>query len=63
MYVDDVNITPMELYIGQVVEVYYKGASYKSILTGRILDGNKITLIFGSERIEYTKRRKLNGGK
>lgn len=63
VYADDVNITPMELYIGQVVEVYYKGASYKSILTGRVLDGDKITLIFGSERIEYTKRRKLNGGK
>lgn len=63
VYVDDVNITPMTLYIGQVVEIYYKGASYKSILTGRILDGDKITLIFGSERIEYTKRRKLNGGK
>lgn len=63
VYVDDANITPMTLYIGQVVEIYYKGASYKSILTGRILDGDKITLIFGSERIEYTKRRKLNGGK
>lgn len=63
VYVDDVNISPMTLYIGQVVEIYYKGASYKSILTGRILDGDKITLIFGSERIEYTKRRKLNGGK
>lgn len=63
VYADDVNITPMELYIGQVVEVRYEGASYKSILTGRILDGDKITLIFGSERIEYTKRRKLNGGK
>lgn len=63
VYVDDVNVMPMTLYIGQVVEIYYKGASYKSILTGRILDGDKIALIFGSERIEYTKRRKLNGGK
>ena len=62
-YVDDINITPMELAIGQVVTVYYKEASYKSILTGRILDGNKITLIFGSDRIEYSKRYKANGGK
>ena len=63
VYVDDVNVTPMELDIGQVVTVYYKGASYTTILTGRVLDGDKITLIFGSERIEYSKRRKINGGK
>lgn len=62
-YVDDVNITPMELEIGQVVVVYYKEASYTSILTGRNLDGNKITLIFGSDRIKYSKRYKYNGGK
>lgn len=62
-YVDDVNITPMELAIGQVVTVYYKEASYTSILTGRNLDGSKITLIFGSDRIKYSKRYKYNGGK
>lgn len=62
-YVDDINIKPMELAIGQVVVVYYKEASYKSILTGRILDGSKITLIFGADRIEYSKRYKINGGK
>lgn len=62
-YVDDVNITPMELEIGQVVTVYYKEASYTSILTGRNLDGSKITLIFGSDRIKYSKRYKYNGGK
>lgn len=62
-YVDDINVTPMELAIGQVVTVYYKEASYTSILTGRILDGNKITLIFGSDRIEYSKRYKSNGGR
>lgn len=62
-YVDDVNITPMELEIGQAVTVYYKEASYTSILTGRNLDGSKITLIFGSDRIKYSKRYKYNGGK
>lgn len=62
-YVDDVNITPMELAIGQVVTIYYKEASYTSILTGRVLDGGKITLIFGSDRIEYSKRYKAYGGK
>lgn len=62
-YVDDQNVSPLDLDTGQMVMIWYKGASYKSILTGRILDGNKITLLFGSDRIEYTKRRKLNGGK
>lgn len=62
-FVDDPNVTPMELYIGQTVTVHYKEGRYSSILTGRILDGNKITLIFGSDRIKYTKRFKLNGGK
>lgn len=63
VYADDNNVKPMELNIGQVVVVYYKGASYTTILTGRVLDGDKITLIFGSERIEYSKRRKTKGGK
>lgn len=62
-YVDDINVTPMQLSIGQVVDVRYQGASYTSILTGRTMDGNKITLIFGSDRIEYSKRFKINGGK
>lgn len=58
-YVDDINVMPMELFIGQVVSIYYKEAVYTSILTGRILDRSKITLLFGSDRIEYTKRYKL----
>ena len=61
-YIDDENVGPLSLNIGQTVVVWYKGASYSSILTGRILDGSKITLLFGSNRIEYTKRRKLKGG-
>lgn len=62
-YADDINVTPMSLSIGQVVTIFYKEAKYTSILTGRKLDGDKITLMFGSERITYSKRRKLNGGK
>lgn len=61
-YVDDVNVAPIDLVTGQMVAVWYQGASYSSILTGRILDGSKITLLFGSDRIEFTKRRKLRGG-
>lgn len=59
VYTDDINVAPMELSIGQVVSIYYKEAIYTSILTGRVLDKNKITLLFGSDRIEYTKRAKL----
>ena len=58
-YTDDINVAPMELSIGQVVSIYYKEAIYTSILTGRVLDQNKITLMFGSDRIEYTKRSRL----
>lgn len=61
-YYTDPNIAPLKLRIGQLVTVFYKGASYTSILTGRILSDESMTLLFGSERIEYTKRRKLNGG-
>lgn len=61
-YVDDVNVSPLDLNVGQTITIWYKGASYSSILTGRTLDGNKITLLFGSDRIELTKRRKLKGG-
>lgn len=59
----DPNVDPLGLKIGQLVTIYYKGASYSSILTGRIFADDAITLLFGSERIEYTKRNKLNGGK
>ena len=62
-YVDDENITPMSLRIGQSVSIVYKEAKYTSLLTGRKIEGQKITLLFGSERIEYTKRFKMNGGK
>lgn len=59
----DPNVDPLGLKIGQMVTIYYKGASYSSILTGRIFSDDAITLLFGSERIEYTKRNKMNGGK
>ena len=55
---DDENIQPMELEIGQKITLWYNGASYTSILTGRIIEESCIVLLFGSERIEYTKRTK-----
>lgn len=54
----DHNIKPLEMRIGQTVTLRYKDGSYKSILTGKIIEPNLITLLFGSERIEYSKRSK-----
>lgn len=55
---DNQNILPMEMEIGQKVTIWYKNATYSSILTGKIIEDHKIVLLFGSERIEYTKRAK-----
>lgn len=55
---DDENIRPMELEIGQNITLWYENATYSSMLTGKIIEDNCIVLLFGSERIEYTKRTK-----
>lgn len=63
VYYSDPNIVPLELGVGQTVTISYKDGHYTSILTGRILSDETMTLLFGSERIEFSKRRILNGGK
>lgn len=55
---DNKNVRPLELEIGQKIMLWYEGASYTSILTGKIIEDSCIVLLFGSERIEYTKRSK-----
>lgn len=55
---DDKNILPMELEIGQKITLHYEDATYTSILTGKIIEDSCIVLLFGSERIEYSKRNK-----
>ena len=55
---DNQNILPMEMEIGQKVTLWYKGVTYSSILTGKVIEDHNIILLFGSERIEYTKRAK-----
>lgn len=55
---DDMNILPMDLEIGQKITLYYEDATYTSILTGKIIEDSCIVLLFGSERIEYSKRNK-----
>lgn len=52
----DKNIQPLEMTIGQTVTLKYKGGNYKSILTGKVIEPELITLLFGSERIDYSKR-------
>ena len=55
---DNQNILPMEMEIGQKVTLWYKEATYSSILTGKTIEDHNVVLLFGSERIEYTKRAK-----
>lgn len=62
-YYSDPNVDPLSLGIGQVVEITYKDGRYTSILTGRIFSDESMTLLFGSDRIEFTKRRTLTGGR
>ena len=55
-------IKPTTLLFGQKIRLWYKDGKYESILTGRSITEKSIVLMFGSERISFTKRYKLNGG-
>ena len=55
-FVSDENVRPMEMEIGQTIKLWYKGGTYQSILTGKTIGTDGITLLFGSERIQYFKR-------
>lgn len=55
----DELIDPMNLEFGQTISLWYKNGKYVSILTGKTITSDSITLIFGSERIKFTKRIKL----
>lgn len=56
MATDDPIIHPLDLIFGQTIDFWYKGTKYTSILTGRNITTKALTLIFGSERIQLTKR-------
>lgn len=61
---DDQNVTPGEMGIGRLVEVITQGAIYPSIMTGYV-KGNTTRLIFGTIRVEASKKLKRllkNGG-
>ena len=55
-FISDDNIRPMSMEIGQTIKLWYKGGTYQSILTGKTIGTDGITLLFGSERIQYSKR-------
>ena len=55
----DELINPMNLEFGQTISLWYQKGKYVSILTGKSITSDNITLIFGSERIKFTKRIKL----
>lgn len=58
---DDSMIKPLEMEIGQVVNVIHEGISYSSILTGKEVKGGLIKLIFGTIRLELTKILNMKG--
>lgn len=61
--VNDPLVKPYEMNIGQLVSIWYKGGKYTSMLTGKTYSNNTVTLLFGSERIQYSKRAKKGGVK
>ena len=59
---DDDMIKPLEMNIGQVVNIIHEGVSYNSILSGREIQNNGLVkLIFGTIRLELTKILNMKG--
>jgi len=44
--------------VGSLTDIYYNGKMYSTILTGKKI-GSTVTLIFGTIRVDYTKRTQL----
>lgn len=58
---DDTMLSPMDLEIGQVVNIIHEGVSYNSILSGKEIKGGLVKLIFGTIRLELTKLLNMKG--
>lgn len=58
---DDTMINPMDLEIGQTVNIIHEGVSYNSILSGKEIKGGLVKLIFGTIRLELTKILNMKG--
>lgn len=58
---DDSMIKPLDMNIGQVVNIIHEGVSYNSILSGKQIKNGLVTLIFGTIRLELTKILNMKG--
>ena len=59
---DDDMIKPLDMSIGQIVNIIHDGVSYNSILSGREIQKNGLVkLIFGTIRLELTKILNMKG--
>ena len=56
--VEDPVIQPLTIPFGQRISLWHKGTKYVSVLTGKKMTTKGMTLTFGSERIQLTKRSK-----
>ena len=54
-------IKPLDMNIGQVVNIIHEGVSYNSILSGKQIKNGLVTLIFGTIRLELTKILNMKG--
>jgi hypothetical protein len=51
---NDAMVTPKMLKIGRQVHIIHDGVEYVSLLSGKEMNGGKITLTFGTIRLELT---------
>lgn len=57
----DTIAKPLERPIGSTGEIHIKGEVYSTILTGKTIKGNVVTLIFGAIRTTLTKKLNMEG--
>jgi ABC-type uncharacterized transport system ATPase component len=48
-------IKPLDIKMGQNVDIIHNGAAYSTLLTGRKITAGAVVLIFGKVRLELTK--------
>ncbi len=58
---DDSMINPLDMQIGQIVNIIRDGVSYSSILTGKEISKGIVKLIFGTIRLDLTKILNMKG--
>jgi hypothetical protein len=51
---NDAMVTPKMLKIGRQAHIIHDGVEYVSLLSGKEINGGKITLTFGTIRLELT---------